>query len=206
MIPKPLIAPYAINVLPIIFPDYFENDVNRISHKKTFCWPSVARPHSIRHSIPKLSSNLQNSNAAQSGLRSPAEESNDQFIPFSFNEFASIYSGDFSNDEQLAFEPTVQFARKLHIPVHAPSIGNNCYFVKEVTRRNGRTQYRLRIASFDRLHQEPELVFRGKHYDFRDPAPFEKEMKTHEYIALAKVLPLQKQCTVILRSDIIHFM
>ena len=110
-----------------------------------------------------------------------------QTIPFTFSHFSNMYSGDFCNDWQLAQQPDVQYARKLHIPVHAPELGENCFFVKEETRRTNQMQYRLRIAVFSLLRLESGIGFRGKHYDFRDPSPLEAELSLDEYIAQAQV-------------------
>ena len=187
MIPSLLIAPHVINILPIILRkehDFVSEEIICMGLKP---FRMGGRSSQFRHIRSLQSCDHENSRVVRSAVWKQADTIQKDRAPFSFSEFSKIYSGDFSNDEQLTAEPEVQFARKLHIPIHAPSIGNDCYFVKEVTRRNGRTQFRLRIASFSRLHQGSDLIFRGKHFDFRDPAPFEKEMLGDEYLNLAKV-------------------
>ncbi len=107
---------------------------------------------------------------------------------YNFRDFYNIYSGDFCNDQQLAIEPEVQFARKLHIPIQMSALGPHCFFVKEETRRGGRTQYRLRVAVFALVQKtSEEIVFRGKHYDFKDPSPLESDLSEDQYIAHAQV-------------------
>ena len=106
---------------------------------------------------------------------------------FALSDFSKIYSGDFCNDRQLTEQPGVQYARKLHIPIEAPILGDHCYFVKEETRRTSEMQYRLRIAVFEILQKVPEIVLRGKHFDFRDSGPLEPDLPPDRYIAVAQV-------------------
>jgi hypothetical protein len=113
---------------------------------------------------------------------------------YTFDNFSKIYAGDFCNNRQLLQQPDVQFARKLHVPIEVPQLGQHCFFVKEETRRDGRTQCRLRVAAFSRYDDPSAIVFKGKHYDFREPGNLEQDLTVAQYIEYVQVSDWRFPC------------
>ena len=129
-------------------------------------------------------------------MRDTMESKHDSNRESIMRKFASLYAGDFHNERQRISHPELQYARKLHIPVHLPWLGDDCFFVKEVTQRaNQPAQYRLRVAVFSccppstssNWFDQKAMTFRGQHYDFDDTSLLETELSYEEYTSYVQV-------------------
>jgi len=81
------------------------------------------------------------------------------------NDFLETYSGEFHNEKQRQADPSVQYSRKLHTQIRLPSLGENTFFVSEVTDTGGGMQYRLRVSSLSEGSEEGS--FQAKHFAFK---------------------------------------